>query len=292
MYKQLPLSRFVSTTQESRHLADLVQQLPLSASQFGLVLTSVLGPADENGSSGINFPTQNIDEEPEELHPHFRSGPLPQSSLSPGNREDGKPEPEYFYSLNDIWLPALAAYGELTGGNRGVKFVISEHDLLLQEDEVKARCAQLENDQGLTLGTMEERDTALMLELNGVQYDAHYGRYIIKRSACFRSKKGNMVAWAGTHGDFSIAALHVLPDYRKLGLGRLVLWHVAREHMSLARKAIEIGGTASETIPSTALYAHADCLEHNLSTMVFMERCGWRRIGMYNWVGLYANRKA
>lgn len=85
MYKQLPLSQFASTTQESRHLADLVQQLPLSASQFGLVLTSVLGPADENGSSGINFPTQNIDEEPEGLHPHFRSGPLPQPSLPPGS---------------------------------------------------------------------------------------------------------------------------------------------------------------------------------------------------------------
>lgn len=209
-----------------------------------------------------------------------------------GNREDGKPEPEYFYSLNDIWLPALAAYGELVEGSRGVKFVISEHDLLLQEYETEARCAQLENDQGLTLGPMEERDIALMLKLNGVQYNAHYGRHIIKHSACFRSKDGNMVAWAGTHGDFSIAALHVLPDYRKLGLGRLVLWHVAWEHMHLARKAMEIGGTASETIPSTALYAHADCLEHNLPTMVFMERCGWRRIGMYNWIGLHANPKA
>jgi len=87
MYKQVPLSQFTSTTQESRYLADLVQQLPLSASQFGLVLTSVLEAADENGSPGINFPTQNVDEEPEGLHPHFRSGPLPQPSLPPGSSE-------------------------------------------------------------------------------------------------------------------------------------------------------------------------------------------------------------
>ncbi|KAF9309694.1 hypothetical protein BG003_009450 [Podila horticola] len=175
---------------------------------------------------------------------------------------------------------------------RGVKFVISEYDLLLKEAEAKVKCAQLERDQGLTLGHMEERDIALMLKLNGVQYDTHYGRHIIKCSACFRCKEGSMVAWAGTHGDFSITALHVLPDYRKLGLGRLVLWYVTREHMHLARKAIKIRGTASEIIPTTALYAHADSLEYNLPTMIFTERCGWRRIGIYNWVGLHVNPKA
>ncbi|KAF9278658.1 hypothetical protein BGZ74_003034 [Mortierella antarctica] len=379
MYKQVPLSQFTSTTEESRYLADLVQQLPLSTSQFGLVLTSVLEAADENGFKGISNPTENIDDEPEGFrHPHFRSGPLPLPSLPPGssestvidvtiqghaecffancekemmqaaidaaesgtstdnatgenllqalkkqpadsvivdhydnicsiistilerksrnfkrevNKEDGKLEPEYFYSINDIWLPALAAYGELTEGNRAVKFVINEHDLLLQEDDVKAKCMHLENDQGLTLGPMEESDIDLMIELNAVKYDQHYGRHIIKRSVCFRSKDGKMVAWAGTHGDFSIAALHVLPAYRKLGLGRLVLWHLAREHMRLARKALEIGGTLSENIPATALYAHADCLDHNLPTMVFMERCGWHRIGMYNWIGLHADPK-
>ncbi|KAF9307906.1 hypothetical protein BG003_011875, partial [Podila horticola] len=346
MYKQVPLSQFTSTSEESRYLANLVQQLPLSTSQFGLVLTSVLEAADENGSKGISNPTENIDDEPQGFwHPHFRSGPLPLPSLPPDSSEftvidvtiqghsecffahcekemmqaaidaaesgtstdnatgenllralkkqpadsvivghydnicsiistilerkaknfkrevdikGAKLEPEYFYSINDIWLPALAAYGELVDGNRAVKFVINEHDLLLQEDEVKAKCVHLESDQGLTLGPMEERDIELMIELNGVKYDSHYGRHIIKRSVCFRSKDGNMVAWAGTHGDFSIAALHVLPAYRKLGLGRLILWHLAREHMRLARKALEIGGTPSETIPATALYAHAD----------------------------------
>ncbi|KAG0312594.1 hypothetical protein BG000_006184, partial [Podila horticola] len=269
MYKQVPLSQFASTTQEACYLADLVQQLPLSVSQFGLVLTSVLEAVDENGSPGINFPTQNIDEEPEGLHPHFRSSPMPRPSFPQGsseptefditiqghahcivahcekemmqaaidaaesgnstdnatgenmlkalnkqpdsviashydnigaiiftilerkaktfkpkdNKKNGKPELEYFYTLNDILIPALAAYGELTERTRGVKFVISEYDLLLKEDEAKAKCAQLERDQGLSLGRMEERDIALMLELNGVQYDTHYGRHIMKHSA-------------------------------------------------------------------------------------------------------------
>ncbi|KAG0334386.1 hypothetical protein BG000_008375 [Podila horticola] len=379
MYKQVPLSQFTSTSEESRYLANLVQQLPLSTSQFGLVLTSVLGAADENGSKGISNPTESIDDEPQGFrHPHFRSGPLPLTSLPPDSSEStvidvtiqghsesffahcekemmqaaidaaesgtstdnatgenllralkkqpadsvivghydnicsiistilerkaksfkrqvnikgAKLEPEYFYSINDIWLPALAAYGELVDRNRAVKFVINEHELLLQEDEVKEKCMHLESDQELTLGPMEEKDIELMIELNSVKYDSHYGRHIIKRSVCFRSKDGKMVAWAGTHGDFSIAALHVLPAYRKLGLGRLVLWHLAREHMRLARKALEIGGTLSETIPASALYAHADCLDHNLPTMVFMERCGWHRIGMYNWIGLHADPK-
>ncbi|KAG0332983.1 hypothetical protein BG000_009574, partial [Podila horticola] len=78
---------FASTTQESCYLADLVQQLSLPASQFGLVLASVLEAVDENGSPGINFPSQNIDEEPEGLQPHFRSSPLPRPSFPQGTSE-------------------------------------------------------------------------------------------------------------------------------------------------------------------------------------------------------------
>lgn len=88
MYKQVPLSQFTSTSEESRYLANLVQQLPLSTSQFGLVLTSVLEAADENGSKGISNPTENIDDEPQGFwHPHFRSGPLPLPSLPPDSSE-------------------------------------------------------------------------------------------------------------------------------------------------------------------------------------------------------------
>lgn len=98
-------------------------------------------------------------------------------------------------------MPALKTFGRLSEGNRGVKHVITEEELLKADPEIRLRCQELEEKEGLVLGSMVESDIPLMLESNSVKYDEEYGRFIIKRSQCFRNKKGEMVAWAGTHGD-------------------------------------------------------------------------------------------
>ena len=89
----------------------------------------------------------------------------------------------------------------------------------------------------------------------------------------------------------SIAALHVLAEYRKLGLGRLVLQSLALMHVRLARQVLSTR-SGHVSIPRTALYAHADCMDYNIPTMVFMERCGWRRVGNYLWVGVVPHSQA
>ncbi|KAF9543998.1 hypothetical protein EC957_000267 [Mortierella hygrophila] len=198
---------------------------------------------------------------------------------------------QYLYCLNEIWIPALKTFGKLSDGNRAVKHVITEEELLKADPEIRRRCQELEEKEGLTLGPMVESDIPLMIELNGVKYDDEYGRFIIKRSLCFRNKKGEMVAWAGTHGDFSIAALHVLPEYRKTGLGRLVLHGLAMTHIKLAREILATRGDVAESVSATTLVAHADCMDYNQATMIFMERCGWRRIGFYLWIGVDKNTK-
>lgn len=108
---------------------------------------------------------------------------------------------QFFYCLNDVWMPALKMLGKLSDGNRGVKHVITEEELLKADPEIRRRCQELEEKEGLVLGPMVESDIPLMIESNGVKYDEEYGRFIIRRSLCFRNKKGEMVAWAGTHGD-------------------------------------------------------------------------------------------
>ncbi|KAF9399363.1 hypothetical protein BGZ94_005746, partial [Podila epigama] len=143
-------------------------------------------------------------------------------------QDQAKSDPQLFYGVSQFWLPVLTAHGKLTRGNYGVKFVISERELLNQQSKIEARCQELEQTHGLVLGTMVEKDIAQMLELNSVKYDEDYGHHIIKRSACFRTKEGVIIAWGGSHSDFAVAALHVLPEYRKLGLGKLVLWHLGR----------------------------------------------------------------
>ncbi|KAF9132200.1 hypothetical protein BGW39_000635 [Mortierella sp. 14UC] len=201
----------------------------------------------------------------------------------PGQDEAGL---QFFYCLNDIWMPALKTLGKLSDGNRGVKHVITEEQLLKDDPEIRRRCQELEEADGLVLGPMVEGDVPLMIASNSVKYDEEYGRFIIKRSLCFRNRKGEMVAWAGTHGDFSVAALHVLPEYRKTGLGRLVLHGLAMTHVKLAREILDKRGDGSEPISPKTLVAHADCMDYNLATMVFMERCGWHRIGFYLWIGV------
>ncbi|KAF9208701.1 hypothetical protein BGZ49_007885 [Haplosporangium sp. Z 27] len=190
------------------------------------------------------------------------------------------------FCINDIWKDSMAslAVDQLQIWNRAVKFVISEEDLLKGEPEILSKCQQLEKEQGLVLGPMNEGDIKLMIKSNKVPYGEEYAKWIIKRSLCFRNKEGEMVAWAGTHGDLSIAALHVLPEYRKAGLGKLVLNSLALIHMRLARDIVASHG--SNTIPTSSLFAHADCLEDNLPTMDFMERCGWRRVGNYLWFAM------
>ncbi|KAG0322052.1 hypothetical protein BGZ97_009104 [Linnemannia gamsii] len=209
-------------------------------------------------------------------------------SINMGQDETGL---QYFYCLNDIWMPALKTFGKLSEGNRGVKHVITEEELLKADPEIRLRCQELEEKEGLVLGPMVESDIPLMLELNGVKFDDEYGRFIIKRSRCFRNRKGEMVAWAGTHGDFSIAALHVLPEYRKTGLGRLVLHSLAMLHIKLAREILSTLGDDAEPVSATTLVAHADCMDYNQATMIFMERCGWHRIGFYLWIGVDKNSK-
>ncbi|KAF9998840.1 hypothetical protein BGZ80_006890 [Entomortierella chlamydospora] len=199
------------------------------------------------------------------------------------------------YCINDIWKDPINSLldNRLQLWTRAVKFVISEEDLLKVEPEIRARCQQLEEEQGLVLGPMVESDVKLMIERNKISFDEEYGKWIIKRSMCFRNKQGDMVAWGGTHGDFSIAALHVLPEYRKAGLGKLILNSLALLHVRLARDALTSSGSKEDdAIPASSLFAHSDCVEDNLPTMAFMERCGWRRIGNYLWFGVPYNANA
>ncbi|KAF9924340.1 hypothetical protein BGZ67_009335 [Mortierella alpina] len=212
-------------------------------------------------------------------------------SSEEGQAKDTEEACDMFYCINDIWSPVLESHASITESTRGVKFVISEEDLLAAEPRLRSRCLEVLESQGLVLGPMVENDIKLMIESNHIPYSEDYGRQIIKRSQCFRSRTGNMVAWAGTHGDFSIAALHVLPEYRKLGLGRLVLQSLALMHVRLARHILSTKGD-DVSISRTALYAHADCVDDNIPTMVFMERCGWRRVGTFLWVGVVAHSQA
>ncbi|KAG0237189.1 hypothetical protein BGX31_003650 [Mortierella sp. GBA43] len=187
------------------------------------------------------------------------------------------------YCVHDIWLNQLSAIGDIKLYNRAIKFVISEDDLVKEEPWIRARCEELERDQGLVVGPMVESDIKQMLELNTVRYPEDYGKHIIKRSVCFRDKDQKMVAWAGTHGD----SLHVLPEYRKAGLGRLVLNILALMHVRLAREILTtLGNKDNADIPASQLVAHADCLVDNIPTLIFMERCGWRRVGFYLWLNL------
>ncbi|KAI1316106.1 hypothetical protein EDD11_010420 [Mortierella claussenii] len=197
--------------------------------------------------------------------------------------------PELFYCINDIWSPVLTSIPNhhLVFSNRAVKFIINEEDLLKGDSRRAEQCRRLESEDSLVLDSMQERDIDLMLECNTIKFERPYAKRIIRYAKCFRNKDGDMVAWAGTHSDFSIAALHVLPEYRKKGLGGLVLDSLALMHVRLAREMlITLGGQDNDAVSASSLFAHADCMDYNSEAMVFMERNGWRRAGSFLWLGL------
>ncbi|KAK3809209.1 MAG: hypothetical protein J3Q66DRAFT_443973 [Benniella sp.] len=246
-----------------------------------------------NGATADNF-SKALEKKPVDpvVHGHYKNVLSAISSVlehrsAERSRLGKENSPDNFYCVNDIWINPLSsiAGGGLRIWNRAVKFAITEEQLLAEEPMIRARCEELEKD-GFILGPMEESDIKLMLESNKVYYPEDYGKHIIKRSVCFR-KDGKMVAWAGTHSDFSIAALHVLPEHRKAGLGRLVLNHLSLMHVRLAREILTtLGGKENTDIPASKLVAHADCLDDNYPTILFMERCGWHRVGFYLWLQL------
>lgn len=81
--------------------------------------------------------------------------------------------------------------------------------------------------------------------------------------------------------------MHVLPEHRQAGLGRLILSHLSLMHVRLAREILTtLGGKENADIPASKLVAHADCLDDNHPTIRFMERCGWHRVGFYLWLDL------
>ncbi|KAG0307834.1 Vacuolar protein sorting-associated protein 20 [Dissophora globulifera] len=324
---------------------ELAGQLPMAASQYGLLLATLLdGNANHGQTSGSEHPhyrwaptpTLGVDGAPSSdtiyvtvsglaAYFHAHCEPVVQGTFSDTtaageasksspkdlvSREhfqnvqsavleilrhrsaeqtsQGTQEPamQLFFAINNIWKPVLASVANLTEGNNGVKFVISEKDLLAQEPALQVQCQQLELEYGLTSGPMIESDVKQMIELNGVKYSDEYGLFLIKRSVCFRDKTGEMVAWAGTHQDFSVAALHVQSSYRKLGLGKLVLQKIALMHVRLARQILA-KGSDPEASARLEIFAHGDCLTHNTPTMIFMKRCGWRPVGEYLWLGLH-----
>ncbi|KAG0057474.1 hypothetical protein BGZ83_010042 [Gryganskiella cystojenkinii] len=179
-----------------------------------------------------------------------------------------------------------AGEGKLSKGHRAVKFIITEKKLLESEALIVQECERIERDHGLVLESMQQKDVPQMIQSNAVPYSDSYGRFIVKTSRCFRNKDGKMVAWAGSHEDFSVAALYVVPAYRKMGLGRLVLMALALAHVRLARSILDSRGPDASPIDSELIVAHADCIDDNHPTIVFMERCGWTPTGYSNWVGL------
>ncbi|KAG0258518.1 hypothetical protein DFQ27_004614 [Actinomortierella ambigua] len=190
--------------------------------------------------------------------------------------------PVYFCSINRIWFRAVTSlYPTIHREGPAIKFAISEKDLLAAESNLLAEMQAIADRKGWTFGPMKKSDAPLMIEKNSLKYDLEYGEHVAERSVCFRDQAGNMVAWAGSHFDLAVAALYVLPEYRKEGLGRLILYYVNMVHAKRLRELLN--GTSQSTVDPSLLYMHADTEAYNVPTQKFMLRCGYKIVNYTNW---------
>ncbi|KAG0228950.1 hypothetical protein BGW41_003226 [Actinomortierella wolfii] len=203
--------------------------------------------------------------------------------INEGVDADTAVTPVHFFGVNQIWRRAVVSLYPMHSDGPSVKFIISEMDLLAAEPALHTEMQTIANRKGWTFGPMQKSDIPLMIERNGIKYDVEYAEHVIERSICFRDQNGAMIAWAGTHQD-SVAALHVLPEYRKEGLGRLILLYLNLSQIKRLREYLV--GTDQETVDPCKLYMHADTVAENTPTQKFMLRCGYRIASRANWFTL------
>ncbi|KAF9973752.1 hypothetical protein BGZ73_002993 [Actinomortierella ambigua] len=196
--------------------------------------------------------------------------------------EDVDEETVHFFGVNRIWHHAVVSlYPTIYREGPAIKFAISEKDLLALEPKIHAEMQAIADSKNWTFGPMHKSDAPLMIEKNSLKYDLEYGEIITQRSVCFRDQNGAMLAWAGTHLDLSVAALHVLPEYRKEGLGRLMLIYINLMQIKFLRELL--AGTSQQCADPNQLYMHADTESYNVATQKFMLRCGYKLVSYTNW---------
>ncbi|CAO3685911.1 unnamed protein product [Umbelopsis ramanniana] len=107
----------------------------------------------------------------------------------------------------------LAEYGPC------VRYVCPIEDYL----EKEALQTLTVNGEELIVDNATEHDAELIRVSNKVPFEPAYVKECCKLSSVLRKKDGEMVAWACTHADGCIAALHVRPEWRRLGLAQVVV---------------------------------------------------------------------
>ncbi|KAI8576320.1 hypothetical protein K450DRAFT_257683 [Umbelopsis ramanniana AG] len=125
----------------------------------------------------------------------------------------------FLHGISLLWCPVLYKLFNLGYNGPCVRYVCPIENYL----ETEALQTLTVNGEELRVDDATEHDAELIRTSNKVPFDPAYVIECCKLSSVLRKKDGEMVAWACTHADGCIAALHVRPEWRRLGLAQVVV---------------------------------------------------------------------
>ncbi|KAH8554521.1 hypothetical protein BGW37DRAFT_480049 [Umbelopsis sp. PMI_123] len=129
------------------------------------------------------------------------------------------PEGLFFHGISLLWCGLL--YNMFNVGYNGPceRYVSPINQYLEQETLDKVNIGGEE----LTVDSANQVDAEQIRVSNKVVFPLSYVLECCQISAVLRKSDGDMVVWACTHADGAIAMLHVLPEWRRLGLAQILV---------------------------------------------------------------------
>ncbi|KAI7898524.1 uncharacterized protein BX663DRAFT_239408 [Cokeromyces recurvatus] len=117
-------------------------------------------------------------------------------------------------------------------------------------------------------------DVELVRISNKILFDREYVEACFCMTSAIKKVDTNeSVAWAMTHRDLYVGALHVLPDYRRRGLAEIILIDITRRYIDFYKQCLP-------DVPLSQMYINACVESYNTPSANLFKKAGWSQIGL------------
>ncbi|KAI9008934.1 hypothetical protein CLU79DRAFT_775919 [Phycomyces nitens] len=138
---------------------------------------------------------------------------------------------------------------------------------------------------GYTINKAEKEHCPLIIKFNKIKYDMQYVIDGLDMSTVINTENNTPVAWAMTHKDLAIGALHVLESQRRRGLAEAAVAHICAQHSVFYQN--------NSPDPTTEHYVQAIVESSNTQSPALFRKLGWQTFGPgITWVVISTDNKA
>ncbi|KAI8326013.1 hypothetical protein GQ54DRAFT_330577 [Martensiomyces pterosporus] len=133
---------------------------------------------------------------------------------------------------------------------------------------------------GLEFSQLTIEDLQVVQERNKIQYDVEYLQFCLSLSTCIRRRSdGALVAWGLAHGDFQFGCMHTVPEYRRRGLARYIVYDLGDKIVDAFTKQMR------EVYHSGAATGSQQPVEHRFALQLSIEDYNEQSRGLFGSIG-------